>query len=45
MLMIEEQLRGVKTADEQISRVINIVAESDAFLTHTANFYNGIFIK
>ncbi|XP_071540084.1 uncharacterized protein [Panulirus ornatus] len=45
MLMIEEQLRGVKTADEQISRVINIVAESHTFLTHAANFYDGIFLK
>nr|XP_045609144.1 uncharacterized protein LOC123764950 isoform X2 [Procambarus clarkii] len=43
--MIEEQLRGVRTADEQISRVINIVDESNTFLTYADKFYNSIFLK
>ncbi|XP_042873694.1 uncharacterized protein LOC122254194 [Penaeus japonicus] len=44
-LLVEEQLIGVKTADEQILRVIKILEESHTFLTHAANFYTGIFKK
>ncbi|XP_069984908.1 uncharacterized protein [Penaeus vannamei] len=44
-LLVEEQLIGVKTADEQILRVIKILEESHTFLTHAANFYNGILKK
>ncbi|KAK8747187.1 hypothetical protein OTU49_016671, partial [Cherax quadricarinatus] len=43
--MVEEQLSAKRTSDEQIAGVINIVAESNTFLTHAANFYNSIFLK
>lgn len=43
--VIEEQLHGVKTADEQISKVINIVAEAHNFLTLVADFYNPVIMK
>lgn len=43
--VIEEQLHGVKTADEQISKVINIVAEAHTFLTLVADFYNPVIMK
>lgn len=44
-LTIEEYLRGARTADEQITGVINITAAADTFLTQAANFYNPIFMK
>ncbi|XP_042236153.1 uncharacterized protein LOC121875623 isoform X2 [Homarus americanus] len=45
MMMIKDQLRGTVTVDEQITPVINIVDESNKFLTQAAEFYNGIFLK
>ncbi|XP_068248829.1 protein unc-13 homolog 4B-like [Palaemon carinicauda] len=44
-LLVEEQLRGVKTADEQISRVIKIVDEANVFLQQATIFYNAVFLK
>ncbi|KAK7085594.1 hypothetical protein SK128_023661, partial [Halocaridina rubra] len=44
-LLVEEQLRGVKTADEQITRVIKIVDEANAFLSQATSFYNPAFMK
>ncbi|KAK4314913.1 hypothetical protein Pmani_013827 [Petrolisthes manimaculis] len=43
--VIEEQLQGVRTADEQINKVINIVAEAHTFLALIADFYNPVIIK
>ena len=40
-----EELRGVRTTDEQISHVINIVKESHSFLSIAANAYDSIFVK
>lgn len=40
-----DELRGVKTTDEQISRVINILQESHTFLSIAASTYNAIFTK
>ncbi|MPC09262.1 hypothetical protein E2C01_001866 [Portunus trituberculatus] len=40
-----EELRGVRTTDEQISHVINIVKESYSFLSIAANAYDSVFVK
>lgn len=40
-----DELRDVRTTDEQISHVINILKESHTFLSIAANTYNAIFTK
>ncbi|KAG0727778.1 Protein unc-13 4B [Chionoecetes opilio] len=40
-----EKLRGVRTTDQQITHVINIVKEAHDFLAIAANTYDAIFLK
>lgn len=40
-----DELRGARTTDEQISRVISILQESYTFLSIASNTYNAIFMK
>ncbi|CAL4066916.1 unnamed protein product, partial [Meganyctiphanes norvegica] len=44
-VLLEEKLRGVRTADEQINRVIPITSECFTFLTAAYKPYNIIFMK
>ncbi|XP_050706717.1 protein unc-13 homolog 4B-like isoform X3 [Eriocheir sinensis] len=40
-----DELRDVRTTDEQISHVINILKKTHTFLSIAANTYNAIFMK